>query len=60
MKRLTNQSLNSSPFLINSSPILLWIQFMDADSYFWKTKKRPLKTKPRTKPDSEINLSPYP
>ena len=23
---------------------------MDADSYFWKTKKRPLKTKPRTKP----------
>ena len=23
---------------------------MDADSYFWKTKKRPLKTKPRSKP----------
>ena len=23
---------------------------MDAESYFWKTKKRPLKTKPRTKP----------
>ena len=23
---------------------------MDADSYFWKTKKRPPKTKPRTKP----------
>ena len=23
---------------------------MDVDSYFWKTKKRPLKTKPRTKP----------
>ena len=23
---------------------------MDADNYFWKTKKRPLKTKPRTKP----------
>ena len=23
---------------------------MDADSYFWKTKKRPLKTKPRAKP----------
>lgn len=23
---------------------------MDAASYFWKTKKRPLKTKPRTKP----------
>ena len=23
---------------------------MDADSYFWKTKKRPLKTKSRTKP----------
>ncbi len=23
---------------------------MNADSYFWKTKKRPLKTKPRTKP----------
>ena len=23
---------------------------MDADSYFWKTKKRPFKTKPRTKP----------
>ena len=23
---------------------------MDEDSYFWKTKKRPLKTKPRTKP----------
>ena len=23
---------------------------MDADSYFWKTKKRPRKTKPRTKP----------
>ena len=23
---------------------------MDADSYFWKTKKLPLKTKPRTKP----------
>ena len=23
---------------------------MDADSYFWKTKKRPLKTKPRPKP----------
>ena len=22
---------------------------MDEDSYFWKTKKRPLKTKPRTK-----------
>ena len=25
-------------------------QYMDADSYFWKTKKRPPKTKPRTKP----------
>ena len=23
---------------------------MDVDTYFWKTKKRPLKTKPRTKP----------
>ena len=23
---------------------------MDAESYFWKMKKRPLKTKPRTKP----------
>ena len=23
---------------------------MDADSYFWKTKKRPLKSKPRAKP----------
>ena len=23
---------------------------MDVDNYFWKTKKRPLKTKPRTKP----------
>ena len=23
---------------------------MDADSYFWKTKKRPPKTKPRAKP----------
>ena len=23
---------------------------MDADSHFWKTKKRPLKNKPRTKP----------
>ena len=23
---------------------------MDVDSYFWKTKKRPLKSKPRTKP----------
>ena len=23
---------------------------MDADAYFWKTKKRPPKTKPRTKP----------
>ena len=23
---------------------------MDVDSYFWKTKKLPLKTKPRTKP----------
>ena len=23
---------------------------MDADTYFWKTKKRPPKTKPRTKP----------
>jgi len=23
---------------------------MDADSYFWKTKKRPPKKKPRTKP----------
>ena len=22
-------------------------QYMDADSYFWKTKKRPPKTKPR-------------
>ena len=30
--------------------VFLWTQFMDADSYFWKTKKRPLKTKPRTKP----------
>lgn len=23
---------------------------MDADSYFWKTKKRPPKTKPRAEP----------
>ena len=23
---------------------------MDVDSYFWKTKKRPPKTKPRSKP----------
>lgn len=28
---------------------------MDADSYFWKTKKRPPKTKPRTKPLPKAN-----
>lgn len=25
------------------------MQFMDVDNYFWKTKKRPIKTKPRNK-----------
>ena len=26
------------------------MQFMDIGDYFWKTKKRPIKTKPRNKP----------
>ena len=30
--------------------VFLWVLFMDANDYFWKTKKRPPKTKPRTKP----------
>ena len=30
--------------------VFLWAQFMNADDYFWKTKKRPPKTKPRSKP----------
>ena len=30
--------------------VFLWAQLIGAESYFWKTKKRPFKTKPRTKP----------
>lgn len=30
--------------------VFYWVQFMDIDDYFWKTKKRPIKTKPRNKP----------
>ena len=30
--------------------VFLWVLFMDANDYFWKTKKRPPKTKARAKP----------
>ena len=29
--------------------VFLWVQLIGAESYFWKTKKRAFKTKPRTK-----------
>ncbi len=30
--------------------VFLWAPYMNADDYFWKTKKHPPKTKPRSKP----------